>query len=67
MGLTQSIPRVNIPQSTFKTNENSKVRPLVKQSQQQQVNSRNAVFNDMYQHQNTLAKRSVMEKIHFNR
>ena len=67
MGVNQSIPRVKIPASTLQNNMSSKIRPLVKQTQHQEVKSRNALFNDMFQQQHTLAKRSQLEKIHFKR
>ena len=67
MGVNQSVPLVKIPASTLKKNKSSKIRPLVKQSQHQEVVSRNALFNDTFQQQHTLAKRSQMEKIHFKR
>lgn len=67
MGVNQSIPRVKIPASTLKKNVSSKIRPGEKQTQHQEVRSRNTSDNDMFQQQHTLAKRSQMEKINFKR
>lgn len=61
MGVNQSVPRVNIPASTLKKNKSSKIRPLVKQSQHQEVVSRNTSDNEKFQQQHTLAKRVQME------
>ena len=67
MGVNQSVPRVKIPASTLKKNKSSKIRPLVKQSQHQEVVSRNTSENKMFQQQHTLAKRVQMETISFKR
>lgn len=67
MGAQQSFQPIKIPPNLSQSNQSSKIKPLVNQSQHQEVNSRNAIFNDMFQQQHTLAKRSKMEKIHFNK
>lgn len=67
MGVNQSVPLVKIPASTLKKNKSSKIRPLVKQSQHQEVVSRNTSENKMFQQQHTLAKRVQMETISFKR
>ena len=67
MGGNQSFPRVKIPAEKFVKNMSSTIKPREKQSDQQEVRSRNALENGMFQQQHTLAKRIQEDKIRFKR
>ena len=64
MGGKQSINKIKI-QDLPKGNTSSKIRVGVEQSQHQEIYNRNAVDNNLFQQQHTLAKRVQTEKIRF--